>query len=73
MEYLFTYQLAFRTPGSSPSKAMLRKQMRQSPNLRMNARARPHLRHLLYVRTLYFLRLLVFSIRAFLAITLPVD
>jgi hypothetical protein len=28
------YQLAFRTPGMRPSPAMLRKQMRQMPNLR---------------------------------------
>ena len=37
-----SYQLAFRTPGIRPSLAMSRKQMRQTPNLRYTARARPH-------------------------------
>lgn len=36
------YQLDLMTPGISPFKAMLRKQMRQMPNLRKKARGRPH-------------------------------
>src|SRR5437870_9620357 len=36
------HQLAFLTPGISPALARLRKQMRQMPNLRYTARARPH-------------------------------
>jgi hypothetical protein len=35
------YQLAFRTPGISPRSAISRKQIRQTPKRRMNARARP--------------------------------
>jgi hypothetical protein len=36
------YQLALRTPGIRPALARSRKQMRQMPNLRYTARARPH-------------------------------
>src|SRR5580704_523464 len=36
------YQDDFETPGISPRKARLRKHRRQSPNLRRNARGRPH-------------------------------
>ena len=35
------YQLALRTPGINPWSANLRKQIRQMPNLRYTARARP--------------------------------
>src|SRR5438876_6149612 len=63
------YQLAFLTPGIKPSPAMLRKQMRQIPNLRYTARARPHSlqRRLIRIRsrgsilTLSGVRLLVSS------------
>jgi hypothetical protein len=48
------YQLDFVTPGSWPSSAKVRKQMRQIWNLRINARGRPHLRQRLYLRTLNF-------------------
>ena len=37
------YQLDLRTPGSSPRRAMLRKQIRQMPNWRMKARGRPQM------------------------------
>jgi len=40
--WVLFYQLAFLTPGISPSSANLRKQMRQIPNLRYTARGRPH-------------------------------
>src|SRR5262249_43980790 len=36
------HQLAFLIPGIIPSFARLRKQIRQMPNLRYTARARPH-------------------------------
>jgi hypothetical protein len=36
------YQLAFFTPGITPSFARFLKQMRQIPNLRYTARGRPH-------------------------------
>src|SRR5437764_15109733 len=36
------YQDALRTPGIIPSLASLRKQIRQTPNLRYTARPRPH-------------------------------
>jgi len=39
------YQLAFLTPGMSPSSARLRKQIRQIPNFRYTARGRPQSRH----------------------------
>ena len=42
------YQLAFFTPGISPSSASLRKQIRQMPNLRYTARGRPHSRQRLF-------------------------
>jgi len=38
-----SYQLDFLTPGSSPARAILRKQMRQTPYLRKNARLRPQM------------------------------
>src|SRR5207245_3087965 len=37
-----SHQLAFLTPGIRPELARSRKQMRQMPNLRYTARARPH-------------------------------
>jgi hypothetical protein len=44
------YQLAFLTPGISPSSASSRKQIRQMPNLRYTARGRPHNRQRLFRR-----------------------
>ena len=38
---LGSYQLALRTPGINPWSANLRKHIRQMPNLRYTARARP--------------------------------
>jgi len=35
------YQDALRTPGISPRTAIMRKQIRQMPNLRYTARERP--------------------------------
>jgi hypothetical protein len=37
------YQLDLITPGSRPSDAILRKQMRQMPNFLKNARGRPQM------------------------------
>jgi hypothetical protein len=37
------YQLDFTTPGIFPSRARWRKQRRQMPNFRKNARERPHI------------------------------
>ena len=45
------YQLDFVTPGSLPSSARTRKQIRQMPNFRMYPRGRPQIRHRLYLRT----------------------
>src|SRR6266849_7585289 len=42
---LFNHQLAFMTPGIRPLLARLRKQIRQMPNFRYTARARPQMRH----------------------------
>jgi hypothetical protein len=39
------YQLAFLTPGISPSSANSRKQIRHTPNLRYTARGRPQSLH----------------------------
>jgi len=61
------YQLDFVTPGSLPSSASVRKQMRQIWYLRIKALGRPHARHRLYARTLNFGGRLHFSIIDFLA------
>ena len=45
------YQLALRTPGIIPTSDRSRKQMRQSPNLRRNARERPQRPQRLCCRT----------------------
>src|SRR5664279_94721 len=42
---LLLYQLALVTPGISPFRASLRKQRRQIPNLRRNARGLPQRQH----------------------------
>jgi hypothetical protein len=62
------YQLALRTPGISPLSAISRKQIRQMPNFRMNARGRPQRPQRLPRRTENFGFSFVFSISAFLAI-----
>jgi hypothetical protein len=41
------YQLDFTTPGSFPFDAKSRKQIRQTPNFRINALGRPQIGHLL--------------------------
>jgi hypothetical protein len=48
------YQLAFRTPGIIPFSERSRKQMRQSPNFRRNARDRPQRPQRLCCRTWNF-------------------
>jgi hypothetical protein len=40
-----TYQLDLITPGNFPWEASSRKQIRQIPNLRMNARGLPQMEH----------------------------
>src|SRR5512134_2324927 len=62
---------AFVTPGSSPAWASSRKQMRHNRNLRYTARERPHRRHRVYSRTLYFPLRSCFSISAFFAMSVP--
>jgi hypothetical protein len=63
-----SHQLALRTPGISPRRAISRKQIRQRPNLRRYARARPQRLQRLYARTPNFGLRLVFSISALRAI-----
>ena len=48
------YQLDFVTPGSRPTEASSRKQIRQTPNFRMYDRPRPHNRHRLTARVWNF-------------------
>lgn len=67
MEMLLCYQLDFITPGSSPRRAMFRKQMRQMPNLRKKALGRPQRGQRLYDRTLNFGFLFALAISDFLA------
>jgi hypothetical protein len=45
------HQLDLVTPGTRPSAAMVRKQIRHIPNLRMYARGRPQIRQRLRNRT----------------------
>jgi hypothetical protein len=56
------HQLDFITPGSLPWEAMLRKQIRQRPNLRRNALGRPQTGQRLYARTLNFGVRIAFSL-----------
>jgi len=58
-------------PGIFPSSASSRKQMRQTPNLRIYARGRPHLLHLKYALTLNFGGLFAFAIKHFFATDSP--
>src|SRR5690348_16634397 len=62
------YQEAFRTPGIIPDKASSRKQMRQTPNRRRNARDRPQRLQRLCACTANFGLRFVFSIQDFFAI-----
>jgi hypothetical protein len=48
------YQLALRTPGIRPWSANLRKQIRQMPNLRYTARARPQILQRRFSRVVNF-------------------
>src|SRR5207247_9769553 len=48
------YQLALRTPGINPWSANLRKQIRQMPNLRYTARARPQILQRRFSRVVNF-------------------
>lgn len=61
------YQLDFFTPGSRPSEAIFRKQMRQMPNLRMKALDRPQIGQRLYALTLNLGCFIAFSRSAFFA------
>ena len=65
---LSLYHDALRTPGIIPCSESSRKQMRQTPKRRRNARDRPHRPHRLCTRTLNFGFRLLFSIIAFRAI-----
>ena len=65
---LARYQLAFRTPGIIPDSESSRKQMRQRPNRRRNARDRPQRPQRLCCLTPNFGFRLLFSIMAFRAI-----
>jgi hypothetical protein len=69
------YQLDFVTPGSLPSEASSRKQIRQTPNFRMYARLRPQSLHRFTWRTSNFAGRDAFTIHDFFAIdgspTLP--
>jgi hypothetical protein len=64
------YQLAFRTPGIMPFNDSSRKQMRQSPKRRRNARDRPQRPQRLCCRTWNLGFRLLFSIMALRAIVL---
>jgi hypothetical protein len=63
------YQLDLRTPGISPRSDISRKQIRQMPNFLRKARGRPQRWHRFLWRTVNFGLRLLFSIRAFLAIS----
>ena len=63
------YQLALRTPGMNPASAISLKQMRQMPNRRSGALARPQRLQRLRSRTLNFGFSFVFSTSDFGAIS----
>jgi hypothetical protein len=67
MDVLLCYQLDLMTPGSSPLSAILRKQIRQMPNLRKKARGRPQSGQRLYARALNFDFRFALAMSAFLA------
>jgi hypothetical protein len=64
------YQLDFVTPGSFPSLASVRKQMRHSLNFRIYPLCRPQTLQRCVLRVKYFCARSDFSIAAFLAISL---
>jgi hypothetical protein len=64
------YQLAFRTPGISPFKAICRKQILHIPNFLRNARGRPQRWQRLTLRDENFGFALALMISAFFAISL---
>jgi hypothetical protein len=65
---IFGYQLDFITPGISPLRAILRKQMRQMPNRRRKARGRPHKGQRWYFCTANLVGRFALAINDFLAI-----
>src|SRR6476661_3777811 len=69
--HLDSYQLDFVTPGSSPSRARSRKQMRHRANRRMYARERPHTKQRWYACTLCLGVRPALAIIDFLAMCLP--
>jgi hypothetical protein len=67
-QFAFSYQLALRTPGMNPLSDISRKQIRQRPNFRRNARDLPQRWQRLCCLTANFGFRLLFSIIAFRAI-----
>jgi hypothetical protein len=65
------YQLDFVTPGRRPTDASSRKQMRQTPNLRMYDRLRPHNWQRLTRRVWNFAGFAALTIKLFFAIAHP--
>src|SRR5215212_7750756 len=65
------YQLDFVTPGSRPTEASSRKQIRQRPNLRMYARLRPQRWQRFTCRVSNFAGPAALTIKHFLAIQVP--
>jgi hypothetical protein len=65
------YQLDFVTPGSRPTDANSRKQIRQTPNFRMYERLRPHSLQRFTCRVEYFAGWDALTIRHFLATQSP--
>jgi hypothetical protein len=61
------YQLDLTTPGSLPSEARFRKQIRQIPNFLINALGLPQIGQRLYPLTLNLGFLIDLFLRAFLA------
>jgi hypothetical protein len=68
---LHYYQLDFTTPGSLPSEARFRKQMRQIPNFLKKPLGLPQIGQRLYRLTLNLVSLIAFILRAFLAKSSP--
>jgi hypothetical protein len=62
-----SYQLDFTTPGSFPSDANTRKQIRQSPNFLRYALGRPQTGQRLYCRTLNLDSRIAFNLSDFFA------
>jgi hypothetical protein len=68
-----TYQLDFVTPGSRPTEANSRKQIRHTPNFRMYDRPRPHKRQRFTARTSNFGVFCALTIRDFFAMSFLLD